>query len=84
MVSGYLKKGLVHVDCVDKFGFSALMRAVQNNRLEVIKLLINQSCAIDLPNKDGWTSLLWAAFKGYDDIVGKILLELTIIYKLFY
>ena len=82
LMSEYLNKNQVHVDCVDKHGFTALMRAAQSNQLEASKLLLTHSCSVDLQNKEGWTALLWAAFKGYDDIVGTVLLTYFFIHLL--
>ncbi len=62
----------VHVDCVDQTGFTALMRAAQYNQLQVIKLLLTSSCNFNKQNKEGWTALMWAAFRGNSDIVGKL------------
>ena len=69
-MSEYLSKNQVRVDCVDKYGFTALMRATQSYQLEATKLLLAHSCSVNLQNNDGWTALLWAVFKGHDDIVG--------------
>ncbi len=61
-----LKKG-ADVEASNRYGNTALMVAVYNGHLEVVKYLAE--CGVDLEVKDGDTALMKAAINGHLDVV---------------
>lgn len=63
----------VDVNVTDRHGVSALLKAVQYKRKEVVKLLLDAGANLLHKDKDGYTPLIFAVEKGYDDIVRALL-----------
>jgi len=51
----------VHADDYDKFGVSALHYAAEKGYDDVLEILIDAKCPVDLPTIDGMTALMYAA-----------------------
>ena len=54
-----MQKG-VYVNLRDKYGRTALMRAVSRNHKDIIELLIKNSADVNVKNNDGETALMRA------------------------
>ena len=52
---------------------TALITASRKGRTEVVTMLIENGANVDRQDKDGWTSLMWAAFRGHSEIVATLL-----------
>lgn len=65
-------KDITTVKCCDicnfNLGNTALMWAVQQNHLEIVKLLIDSHCDVNKSNHKGWTPLMLAASSGHTAI----------------
>ena len=53
----------------DIYGWTALILATKNGRLEIVKYLIDQKADIEAKDNDGWTALILAANNGHLEIV---------------
>lgn len=54
-------------------GMTALMYAVENNRAEAVKVLIEAKANVNLANKKGTTALMYAALAGKMEVVQVLL-----------
>eukprot|EP00479_Gromia_sphaerica_P013302 TRINITY_DN7357_c0_g1_i2.p1 TRINITY_DN7357_c0_g1~~TRINITY_DN7357_c0_g1_i2.p1 ORF type:complete len:135 (-),score=15.84 TRINITY_DN7357_c0_g1_i2:12-416(-) len=63
------------LDIQDRFGWTALMWACENENRKCAQLLLNHNPPpnIDIQDEDGWTALLCAADDGYSKIVRLLL-----------
>eukprot|EP01032_Pedospumella_encystans_P009143 gene9143-10790_t len=52
---------------------TALIQACYKGHTEVVSLLIEKKCDLNLREKDGWTALHWASSKGHMDILNLLL-----------
>jgi ankyrin repeat protein len=50
------------VNAVDRYGESALTRAVRNSHSDIVDLLLQNNADIEVKTSTGWTSLMWACF----------------------
>ena len=50
-------------------GYTPLMIAARNNRLELVNFLIKNGAKVNAKSKDGSTALSLAAKKGHQDII---------------
>ena len=57
-----------NVNACDDSGFSVLMRAVMNDKPELVGLMIHLGADLQLRTKDGQTALDWAQDLGFADI----------------
>ena len=57
------------VDVFDLEGKSALHLAAENGSIEVCEALLSRNAFINSKTKTGWTSLHYAAVKGYTPLV---------------
>jgi ankyrin repeat protein len=71
-VQQLLQQG-AHIEATDKWGSTPLLQAVQNGKIEVVKLLLGKGANIEAASGDG-TSLILAAAAGNIEIV-QVLLE---------
>ena len=60
-----LDEGNVHIDSIDEYGMTALMRAAANGHEGVCDLLITRGCKLDMQDEDGETALMKAARNGH-------------------
>ncbi len=61
-----------HIDCVNRNGVTALMKAAQHGRADIVRLLIERKATIDIADYEDATALHYAA--DYPEII-KILIE---------
>ena len=54
-------------------GETALIIAAKNNNIEIVKLLLESNCNIDLQSINGWTALTFSSYKNYVEIVTLLL-----------
>ena len=58
----------------DKWGTTALMRASEHGRLDVVAFLLDRGARINVrDHRDGYTALMWAAAGGHLDVVSLLL-----------
>ena len=57
-----LKEGSEIIDEKDELGMTALMRAADKNKVEVIRLLAEKGASLDMIDSDGQTALHYATF----------------------
>ncbi len=62
-----------NIDAKDNNGWTALHYAVQQGRVEMVKLLLDKGASIDDEGRNGWTDLQFAVFKGYIEIISILL-----------
>ena len=65
-----------YVNIVDEYGRTALICACLNNKIEVVKLLLNANTDVNIVAEDGRSALMWACAYGRTEIV-KLLLEVN-------
>lgn len=51
------------------FFYKALFHAVENNQVEIARLLLNNGAQYDITNMAGYTPLQLAKFNNFDDII---------------
>jgi len=66
MIEYILGQGL-ELNAKDKSGRNALFYALENDRIAVVKALVDQGVAVDIYSNDGTTPALLAAMHGYMD-----------------
>jgi ankyrin repeat protein len=59
-----LDAGNVHIDGINKDGWTALMCAAEKGHEGVCDLLITRGCKADMQSNNGWTALMCAAQNG--------------------
>lgn len=55
----------VNINAQDTARRTALLYAAMTGNTELIKVLIAHGADLNKPQVDGWTPLMWAAYKGY-------------------
>lgn len=60
-------------DARDAHGNSALMLAVANGNLEIVKMLLRAGAEVEVMNSDHRTPLLIAVHAGHEDVVALLL-----------
>ncbi|XP_068627914.1 ankyrin repeat, SAM and basic leucine zipper domain-containing protein 1-like [Battus philenor] len=64
---------LIEKDCRlnigDRYGQTALMRAISNGRTAVVQLLLDRNVNIEMRDQQGWTALFWAVHHNKPDLV---------------
>ena len=73
IVECLVKQGKAQLDTQDDEGYSALHKAVKNDHVDIVKLLVERGADMNLPSIRQQTSLYFAARQGNLDIV-KILI----------
>lgn len=68
VISELIKLG-VSVNCKDDKGYTPLIIACYNNRLNAVHALLDHGAAIDEADANGNTALMGSCFKGHDAIV---------------
>ena len=63
-----IKQG-ASVNVEDLNGYTPLMLAANNNRLEIIKLLIDSGADINAKNSVGWNALRYAIYWHHEEII---------------
>ncbi len=61
------------IDARDELGYTALIAAAGEPRLDVLELIIGQGADVDARTDDGTTALMMAAAKGYPENVDRLL-----------
>lgn len=61
------------IDVVDTVGRTALIFAVENNRVEVVKVLIASGANVNHPDANQWTALHAVAKCGFTEILSELL-----------
>jgi len=62
------EKGLININCVDKYQRTALMIAAKRGHLQVVRYLIKKGATLDNVDPSGNSSLMYAAMSGHYDI----------------
>ncbi len=64
----------VHINAVDKFGFTPLMYASLSGDVELVKMLLARSdIDVNVRDEDGWTALMEAIHFGWENVVKELL-----------
>ncbi len=61
------------INAQDGNGCSPVVIATQYNQITAVAYLIKQKCDLTLRDGNGDTALHWAAYKGYEELVGLLM-----------
>lgn len=73
-IKNYLENNDINIDTVNHAGLTALIRAADYGKYDIVKLLIEKGANVNHRTDNGFTAIIWAAERGHLDIV-KLLVE---------